>query len=133
MSGPEAATKTKRRHSRRRPLPVVYRKAIMATVREHRKAFSALFLADPTMKERGAKLYRSLLPPIRRPGRPKSDRVTKAIELRKQGMDWPQICERVIPHYRELPLDSQQRLSDRLQHAVRFRLRGRKSRRKASR
>jgi hypothetical protein len=45
----------------------------VATVREHKKAFSGLFLADPTLKERGAKLYRSLLPP---PAGPAARRVT---------------------------------------------------------
>ena len=123
----------KRHRRKRRPLPRDYRRAIVLATREHRTRFGPLFLSDPTLKHRGARLYLSLLPPLRRPGRPKSEQVTKAIELREKGLDWPSVSERVIPHYRELPLDSQQRASDRLQHAVRFRLRGRKPRRKASR
>lgn len=108
--------------SKRRALSREYRHAIVAAAREHRKLFGQLFLSDPNLKDRAARFYRSLLlPRSRRPGRPRSAQVTEAAKLRRDGLAWPQIYERVIPEYRRLNYDSQQRRAERLQHAVRAR------------
>ena len=130
---PEVEAFGKAERSRRPPLPHQYRQALVLIAREHRRTFKRLFLSDPTLKDRGARLYRSLLLPRRRPGRPRSEQVTKAVELRRAGVAWPEICERVIPDYRQLPYDTQQQRSDRLQRAARARERkspGKSSRQK---
>jgi hypothetical protein len=39
---------------------------------------------------------KSVLPPVRRPGRPPQETVTRAIELRKQGKNWSAIYAELI-------------------------------------
>ena len=100
---PQPSAFGKAQRSRRPPLPHEYRQALVLIAREHRRTFKRLFLSDPTLKERGARLYRRLLPPrARRPGRPGLAEVTLALQMREQGKAWSQIYPACIQDYSNL-------------------------------
>ena len=89
--------------ARRRPLPRDYHRVLILMAREHRRLFKHLFLSDPTLKDRGARLYRSLLlPRPRRPGRPGLADVTLALQMRQQGKPWGEIYPACIKGYPNL-------------------------------
>src|SRR3970040_2323752 len=62
---PTVRTAAGRPRGKRRPppLPGEYRRAIVNVAREHLARFKVLFMADPKLRDRAARLYRSLLPP----------------------------------------------------------------------
>jgi hypothetical protein len=103
--------------------------------RQHRK----LFTADPRLKDRVARLLRSLLlPRPRRRGRPGIESVTTAIrvlrKLRKQhaGEPWAKIWQRIypeaIPNYARMNPVDQEHARQVLRERVRWRVRDRKRR-----
>jgi hypothetical protein len=98
-------------------------------------------MADPTLKDRAARLLRSLLPPKpRRRGRPGLDSVTTAIRLlgsfRKQfpGELWAEVWQRIypeaVPNYVVMNSVEQEHARQVLRERVRWRLRERKRRRR---
>ena len=120
---PATAGKPSLRKNRPRRLPTEYRQLLLTVAEEHNQKFRALFLSDPTLKDRGARLYRArLLPRPARAGAPRKEHVTKAVELRLAGWSWPNICEAIWPDFRKGARYRQQHVSDRLQHSVRGRL-----------
>jgi len=58
------------------------RKEITRLARELNRQHHQPFIADSKLKDRAARLLRSLLPPKRKRGRPGIASVTKAIQLR---------------------------------------------------
>src|SRR5262245_34747562 len=68
----------------RPPLPRQVRREITHCARKLKRQHRKLFMADPKLKERAARFFRSLLPPQRKRGRPGIDSVTKAILLLKR-------------------------------------------------
>ncbi len=121
----------RRRHGPR--LPAVVRKEITRCaqqLRQHRK----LFMADPKLKDRAARFFRSLLPPKRKRGRPGIDSVTKAIRLRqrfrrlypneKPELIWKRIYPEAIPGY--AGMDRERQKAERL--LLRERVRSRRHR-----
>jgi len=108
------ATKPQRKRKRRSPpLPQQYRQDITRMARQHRKRFGKLLLADPKLKDRSARFYRSLLlPKPKRRGRPPVESVTIATRLlqkyRREYPDetpeqwWKRIYPQAIPGYEKL-------------------------------
>ena len=116
---PEVETSGKKR---RPPLPREYRQAIVLTAREHRKRYRLLFLSDPTLKDRGARLYRSLLlPRPRKPGRPGLAEVSLALQMREQGKPWSEIYPACIQDYPNLDPSSRRWRQRELRDRVRSR------------
>jgi hypothetical protein len=110
-----AARKRKRQRARP-PLPREVRKEIARCaqqLRPHRK----LFMVDSKLRDRAARLLRSLLPPHRKRGRPGIDSVTKAIRLRqkfrrqypgeKPEHIWKRIYPEAIPGYASMDRERQ--------------------------
>jgi hypothetical protein len=101
---------------RRRSSPTIPRallKDIVRAARELRKRHGALFIADANLRDRAARLFRSMLPPKpRRRGRPALDSVTVATRLlrrlkrlyadEKPSQIWARIYPVVIPNYESL-------------------------------
>ena len=102
---------------------------IVAAAQVIRENHQARFLVDRELKERCARLFRTLLPPRpRRPGRKPIASVTRAIRLmkrlRRQFPDikparlWARIYPKVIPNYANLTEDGRwnerRRLRDRV-------------------
>jgi hypothetical protein len=121
------------------PLPAAVRKEITRLARELNRQHGQLFKAEPKLKDRVARLLRSLLlPKPRRRGRPGLDSVTAAIRLlgkfRKQcpGETWAKIWQRVypeaIPNYAAMNPAEQAHTRQVLRERVRWRLRDRKRR-----
>jgi hypothetical protein len=119
----------KRKRQRAGPaLPREIRKEVThcaRQLRQHRK----LFIADPTLKERVARAFRSMLPPRRKRGRPGLDSVTTAIRLLKQfrrqfphdkpAQLWARVYPEAIPGYATMERERQKAerllLRDRVQ------------------
>jgi len=112
--------KKAKRKSQSPPLPPRYRRQVIRTALEHRKKFKALFAADLTIRDRGARLYRSLLSPQPR-GKKPGKSVRKALGLIKKlgrkprRTDWPGI-DRQCPPEPGARLDPERR---RFHHTVR--------------
>ena len=106
--------KRRRRHGPR--LPAVVRKEITQCARQLRQ-HQGLFKTDPKLRDRVARVLRSMLPPKRRRGRPGIPSVTQAMLLLKQLQRkhpeqqprerWQQIYRQVIPNYENLPREQQ--------------------------
>jgi hypothetical protein len=120
-------------------LPAAVRKEITRLARELNRQYRALFMADLKLKDRAARLLRSLLPPKpRQRGRPGIDSVTKAIRLlrkfRRQypgerwEMTWKRIYPEAIPNFAGINPIEQEHACQVLRERVRWRLRGRKRR-----
>jgi len=94
--------KKPKRKSQSPPLPPKYRRQVIHTALEHRKEFKALFAADPAIRDRGARLYRSLLLPQPRGKKPgksvlKAVRLIKKLGRKPRRTDWPGIDRRCPP------------------------------------
>ena len=72
---------------------------------------------------------RRSLPPF--PGRPPEAALTKAIGLRKQGLEWKQIYPQCIPNHSSLPPTERRQAESNLRGACRSRRNARKRRRRA--
>ncbi len=134
----QAEARTKAQRSTRRkeprpkrsvpPLPREYREAVIRTAMEHRREFKAVFAADLTIRDRGARLYRSLLFPRRRGHRP-TRRVLKAVSLVKKlgrkpkSSDWQRIDLECLPTLAGMPELERREQRRKLHHAVRTYLR----------
>jgi hypothetical protein len=127
--------KPKRRSQR---LPREYRQDLARMAKEHRKKYNALFSADSTLKERGARFYRSMLPRLRS-GRPSIESVTQATQLfrrlsqqypdDKPEQIWGRIYPKAIPNYPALGKDD--RIAQQL--LLRNRVRSRRNQRRRRR
>jgi len=90
------------------PLPREYQQEVIRIAKEHRKKFKGVFAADRTTRDRGARLYRSLLLPLRRGKKPTS-RVLKAVAFIKnlgrkpKSSDWNRIDVKCLPSLGALP------------------------------
>jgi hypothetical protein len=143
----DAERRQERKHKRKEkgrprstpPLPAAVRKEIARLALQLSRQHRALFMADPKLKDRAARLLRSLLPPKpRRRGRPGIDSVTTAIGLlrkfRRQfpGERWAKIWQRVypeaIPDFAGMNPNEQEHARQVLRERVRWRLRERKRR-----
>lgn len=118
---------------RRRPgprLPAVVRKEITQCARQLRQ-HQRLFKADAKLKDRAARVLRSMLPPKRKRGRPGIPGVTQAILLLKQLQRerpeqqpkerWQQVYRKVISDYTGLTRDQQRAQEVLLREQVRSR------------
>ncbi len=132
-----------RKKRRSRPLPRDYRKEITRIAIEHRRMFKPLLTADPTLKDRAARFYRSLLllKPKRR-GRPPIGSVTKTVRLLKKfgrqcpdekpEKHWGRVYPLVIPGYGEMRDDERRHEREQLRERVRWRRRRRHRTNKAT-
>jgi hypothetical protein len=124
-----AAKKPKRQGSGPR-LPREIRKEITLCARQLRH-HRALFTADPMLRDRAARVLKSMLPPRRKRGRPGIASVTSAMMLLKKLQRehpeqerkqlWPQVYRRVIPNYATLPREQQRAKELLLREQVRSR------------
>ena len=127
---PEAGS-IRRRTSRTapKPLPVELVTDIMALARTLRERHELLFFADRKLKDRAARLFRTVLPP--RPGRPGRKRiasVTHAIRLlrklkredpnAKPEKIWARVYPKAIPNYANLTDEARWNEQQRLRHRV---------------
>jgi hypothetical protein len=129
--------KSQRRRSTLR-LPAAVRKEITKAARELNRQCRKLFMADPKLKDRAARLLRSMLLPKRKRGRPGMDSVTLAIALRskyrrdhpsdKPRQIWERIYPQVIPQYRAMSAVQQRDAREQLTARVTDRLKKRKRR-----
>jgi hypothetical protein len=119
----------RRRTSRTKSLPVELVTDIVALARTLRERHELLFFADRKLKDRAARLFRTVLPP--RPGRPGRKRianVTLAIRLQRRlklenptarpDKIWAKVYPMAIPNYATLTNEArwieQRRLRDRV-------------------
>jgi hypothetical protein len=115
----------RRNRNQQPPIPAEVRKEITEVVRNLKRKHSRLFMTDPKLKDRVARLFRSLLPPKpRRRGRPGRKDVTTAIllmaRLRRQYPNeraellWRRVYPEAIPNYNAMneiqQLDARQQL-----------------------
>ncbi len=115
--------------SAQKPLPVELVTDIMAAARKVVEQHELSFLADRKLKDRAARLFRTVLPP--RPGRPGRKRianVTLAVRLQrrlkrenpdaKPEQIWARVYPKAIPNYQSLTSETrwneQRRLRDRV-------------------
>jgi hypothetical protein len=129
---------SKRRRRQSDPgMPAVVLKEITHVARDLTRQNRQLFLADPKLKDRAARLLRSLLPPTpRRRGRPARADVTAAIRLlrryRNQFSDesparrWARVYSKVIPGYDAMNAVDQRTNREELKERVRWRRRHQK-------
>ena len=120
--------KRRRRHGPR--LPAVVRKEITQCARKLRQQ-RKLFTADPKLKDRAARVLRSMLPPKRKRGRPGNPAVTEAILLlgrlqrKNQGQErkqlWQQVYRQAIPCYPNLTREQQRAEEVLLREQIRSR------------
>jgi hypothetical protein len=76
--------------------------------------------ADPSrFKQRAKSLIGCYLPPY--PGRPRKEAVTRACELKRQRVPWPEIYAGCIPEYKSLTWPVRRLEIARLRNAVRAR------------
>jgi hypothetical protein len=111
------APKAKRQRRQAGPrIPATVRKEVSRCARQLRK-HGKLFFADDQLKNRVARVLRSMLPPKRKRGRPGNPMLTKAILLLKKLQHeyqeqerkdlWQQVYRQVIPDYANLPREQQ--------------------------
>jgi hypothetical protein len=128
------------------PLPGALRKEITHLARGLRRKHSRLFINDPKLKDRAARLFRSQLPPWGKRGARGYDDVTTAIQLlrkfrwhyARQYPDekphqigkrvWKRICPEVIPSYGAMAEQDQRDAREGLRTRVRDRLNKRRRR-----
>jgi hypothetical protein len=85
-----------------------------------KRRFPSLIAQDPKkFKKQAVYLLKRHLPPG--PGRPAEDAITRAIELRKQGLGWKEIYQQCIPDQSQLPPASRRMARDNLRAACRSR------------
>ena len=136
---PQRKQKPRSRPRSTPPLPALVRKEIRRAARELNRHARSYFIADPKLKDRAARLLRSLLlPKPRRCGRPGIECVTKAIALRKRyrrsypgerpAQIWRRIYPEVIPDYGAMSETEQGDARHVLRERVRWRLRERRHR-----
>lgn len=133
-----AAKPNGRRPRKHAPLtPKQLRKETAEFARALKKRYPKQFTSDRKLKERVARLLKSMLPPKpRRRGRPGIDSVTEAIaKLRKLEREhpderpahrWHRIYAEVIPNYARMNEHHQKQARSVLRERVRSRLRARK-------
>jgi hypothetical protein len=127
-----------KKSKRRQPtpaLPAAVRKEITRLARELNRQHRSLFMADPKLKDRAARLLRSLLLPKRKRGRPGIDSVTKAIQLRarfrrqhpgeRPEQIWKRVYPEAIPGYAGMNPHDQKHARQVLRERVRWRRRKR--------
>jgi hypothetical protein len=113
-------------------IPCELLKDIVLLGREIRKRHGALFVANPNLKDRAARLFRSMLPPRpRRRGRPALDSVTIASRLlrnlrkrypnEKPAQTWARIYPLAVPHWETLSQADKQSAALQLRNRVRSR------------
>jgi hypothetical protein len=121
-------------HNRRKtsPIPRELLKDIVRLGSELRKRHGALFATDPKLRDRAARLFRSLLPPKpRRRGRPALDSVTIATRMlrsakqlysnEKPAQTWARIYPAAIPQWETLSPAEKQGAALQLRNRVRSR------------
>jgi len=136
----------KPRHRSTPPMPRALRKEITRLARELRREHAPLFLNDPKLKDRAARLFRSQLPPWGKRGARGYDGVTTGIQLlrkfrrryARQYPDekphqigkraWKRICPEVIPSYGAMTEQEQRDAREGLRVRVRDRLNKRRRR-----
>jgi hypothetical protein len=116
-------------------IPAAVRKEITRLARELNRQHRNLFMADPKLKDRAARLLRSLLPPKRKRGRPGIDSVTKGIQLQarfrrqhpgeRPEQIWKRVYLEAIPGYAGMSAVEQENARQVLRERVRWRLRSR--------
>jgi hypothetical protein len=138
--------KGKPRHRSAPPMPGALRKEITHLARELRREHAPLFLNDPKLKDRAARLFRSQLPPWGKRGARGYDDVTTGIQLlrkfrRRYALQypdekphqigkraWKRICPEVIPSYGAMTEQEQRDAREGLRVRVRDRLNKRRRR-----
>jgi len=135
---PQVTAKHKaRQRSAANGIPRELLKDMVRAARELKAKHGALFVANPKLKDRAARLLRSILPPkMRRRGRPALDSVSVATGLLrkfrrlyphdKPEQVWARIYPLAIAGYEALKLDEKK--AQRL--LLRERVRGRKNQRR---
>jgi hypothetical protein len=116
----------KRSRLERRPLPKMVRVEIMRLARRHRKLFAELFAVYPELRHRAGRLYGSLVCTPRKPGRRRSERITKALEFLRQfegctltASDRRRMYLHCIPNFDELPTLERRYEAEKLRAALR--------------
>ena len=116
----------KRSRCGRRPLPKIVRVEIMRLARKHRKPFGELFAAHPELRHRAGRLYSSLVCIPGKPGRQRSERVTKALEFLRQfegrsltASDRRRMYLYCIPNFDKLPTLERRYEAEKLRAALR--------------
>jgi hypothetical protein len=118
------------------PIPAEVRKEITQAARLLNRNHHDLFIADPKLKDRVARLLRSLLPPKpRRRGRPGREDVTTAILLlvrfrrmhptERPELLWRRVYPLAIPNYETMSDIEQLNARQQLRERVKWRRRGR--------
>jgi hypothetical protein len=118
----------------RHGIPGEVRKEIIRCARELNRSYRGRFISDQTLKDRAARLLRSLLPPKpRRRGRPGRPDVTQAIRLlelfkrhypdEKPAEHWARLYPLVIQGYGGMNSVEQRDARERLRERVRWRQR----------
>ena len=108
----------KRKRQRAGPaLPREVRKEITQFALQLRRQRRHQFTADPKLKDRASRFFRSLLPPQRKRGRPGIDSVTKAIRLLRQvrrqhpnekpAQLWARVYPEAMPGYASMDRERQ--------------------------
>jgi hypothetical protein len=119
-----SALPKKPQSKRRRPgLPRAYRQAIIHVAAEHREEFKVRFAKDPGLRDRGARLYRTLVFPRPRGNKPTKRVLTAVVLIQELGhrptpSDWTRIYSVCLPRLAKM-LDHKRRdLCRTFQHTV---------------
>lgn len=139
---PRLEPNARKKHRNQQPgVPVEIVKDVVAAAQVIRDNHKAAFLADRKLKDRAARLFRTLLPPRpRRPGRKPLASVTVAIRLvqrfksedpvAKPEQIWAKVYPKAIPNYaslaNEVRWNEQRRLRERVHGRKRQQQRDRK-------
>lgn len=114
----------KLQHKRRSPgLPREYRQEIIHMAAEHREKFKVRFAKDPGLRDRGARLYRTLVFPRPRGNKP-AKRVRMAVKLiqelghRPTPLDWIRINLLCIRGLAKMSARKRRYQCGKLQHTV---------------
>jgi len=84
------------------------------------REYASEIAADPCgFKQQAKSLIGCYLPPY--PGRPRKESVTRACDLKRQRVPWPQIYAKCIPEYQSLEWPVRRLEIARLRNAVRAR------------
>ena len=78
--------------------------------------------ARPEFRDKLQLRLEQLFTPAGKPGRPRDERVTLAVNLKLQGLPWSKILSTVIPNYADLEPSERSLERINLQHAVHARL-----------
>lgn len=127
--------KRKRRRGSHPGIPSAVRKEITRAAHELNRQYRKLFQADPKLKDRVARLLRSMLPPKVKRGRPGIPSVTTAIRLLNELRHlypqdraaelWKRVYPAAIPGYDALSPIEQRTAREVLRERVRWRRRAR--------